>query len=360
MFLNGSLSIGTNNTVDLKVYFGRDKVHYNLNYINTLGTDLQIKGIEVSSKNMFFHYPKSSLTSSSEKQSIYLGTLTYDPTEEYNACRSLLCHILPAKNAHGVELNQLPSSVSFSMLQRRSKSKQYYQEMATSYESETLSIKTDVAGILNVDIHIHPVVLNLFYDPRHQVTGLLSKSLYTLLDSLGFYIDWFNTRQSSLPQHYRYIPTVQVDQELFFGYYTNGPMSYSYRTNDLCDVKALSIRNGQHLTINGQDIHFFTDTVVNTSHSSMIPLYNSLEVPILVRLVSYSDGEYPSDYLRTNCTNSFHIPDSAVLEAVIPPNGKVELGPLVFTPSVLGICSSYMFIVNNYTSLEPRTISLLD
>ena len=90
MFLNGSLSIGNNNTVDLKVFFGHDRVHYNLNYVNTLSTDLQIKGIEVSSKSMFLQYPSPQLLSSPEKQSVYLGTLTYDPTEEFNSCIVLL------------------------------------------------------------------------------------------------------------------------------------------------------------------------------------------------------------------------------------------------------------------------------
>ena len=355
MFLNGSLSIGNNNTVDLKVFFGHDRVHYNLNYINTLNTDLQIKGIEVSSKSMFLQYPNSHLLSSPDSQSVYLGTLTYDPTEEFNSCRNMLCHILPVKNVHGTDLEQLPSSVSLSMLQKRAKAKQYYYEMENQYESEVLSIKTDLAGVLNVNIHIHPVVLNLFNDPRHQLSGILSKSMYTILDSLGFSLDWFNHLHSSPPRHYRYFPSIQVDQELFFNYYVKGFASYSYHTKDLCEIKALSIKNGQHVTVYGQDVHLFGDTVVNTSHSSTIPVYNPLEVPLLVRLVTYPEGELPSTYIRTNCSDVFTVSESAVTEAMIPPNSKVELGPILFAPTDLGVCSSYFFIVNNYTNLEPRT-----
>lgn len=357
MFLNGSLSIGTNNTIDLKVYFGRDSVHYNLNYVNTLGANLQISGVEVTSKSMLLHYPKNVLATTSEKQPVYLGTLTYDPSEEFNTCRTLLCHVLPVKNGNGMEMSELPTTVSHSMLETRLKSKEYYREISTNYQSETLSVKTDLAGVLNVNINIHPVVVNLFYDPRHQVTNLLSKGLYSLLDSVGVFVDWFNTRQSSLPQHYRYVPSVQVDQDLFFHYYTKNQLPYSYRVNDLCDIKALSIANGQHLTINNQDFHIFTDTVVNTSHSSTIPLYNSLDIPILVRVADYSTQDLPSEYLSTNCSEAFSFSESAILEAVIPPNGRVELGPIVFAPTELGVCSTYLIIVNNYTGLESRNLS---
>lgn len=356
MFLNGSLSIGTNNTVDLKVYFGRDSVHYNLNYVNTLGTDLQINGVEVTSKSMLLHYPKNVLTTTSEKQPVYLGTLTYDPSEEFNTCRTLLCHVLPLKNGNGMEMSDLPTTVSHSMLENRLKSKEYYKELSSSYQSETLAVKTDLAGILNVSVRIHPVVLSLFYDPRHQVTNLLSKGLYSLLDSVGVFVDWFGTRQSSLPQHYRYVPSVQLDQDLFFHYYTKNQFPYSYRVNDLCDIKALSIANGQHITIDNQDLHLFTDTVVHTSHSSTIPLYNSLDIPILVRVADYSVQDLPSEYISTNCSEAFSFSESAILEAVIPPNGRVELGPIIFAPTELGVCSSYLIIANNYTGLESRNL----
>lgn len=336
----------------MKILFGNERVHYNLQYVNTLGVELEIKGIEVSSSNLLLQYPHSSL-STSEKESFYLGSLTYDPSDDYTNCKDLLCHILPIKNTQEMELQDLPSSISLSMLQKRVKSKQYYQEMNHQQQHiESLLIKTDLAGELTVNIHIHPVLLNLFMDPRHQISHLLSKSLYSIIDRLGFSIDWYGNQQAPLSQHYRQIPSIQLDQEDFFQYHMKSTSSYSYRVKDLCDIKALSIKNGQYLSIDGIDLHFFTDTVVNTSHSTTIPIFNPLDSPLLVRLVLSEDKNYPSEYIPTNCTDAFSLASPSLLEAIIPPNGKVELGPILFHPTELGVCSTYIFIINNYTSVE--------
>ena len=106
-----------------------------------------------SSSNLLLQYPHSSL-STSEKESFYLGTLTYDPSDDYTTCKDLLCHFLPVKSSQEMELEDLPSSISLSMLQNRVKSKQYYQEMNHQQQHiESLLIKTDLAGEIVVNIH---------------------------------------------------------------------------------------------------------------------------------------------------------------------------------------------------------------
>lgn len=357
MFLNGSLSVGLNNTIDLKIFYGNERVHYNLQYVNSLGVPLGIKGIEVSSPNLLLQYPHNTL-STSETKTFYLGTLTYDPSNDYANCKDLLCHVLPAKNSQDITMKDLPSSVSLAMLQKRTKSKQYYQEMNKQQHIEELSINTDLAGELSVKIHIRPVLLDLFMDPRHQVSHLLSKGLYSVLDRLGFYIDWYGNQQTPVNQNYRQLPSIQLDQDEFFQFHLKTQTPFSYRVKDLCNIKSLTIKNGQYLSIDGYDLHFFTDTVVNTSHSTTIPVFNPLDSPLLVRLVYSYDKDYPSEYIPTNCTDAFSLDDNPILEAVIPPNGRVDLGPIHFHPTELGICSTYVFIVNNYTSVESCILCL--
>ena len=88
------------------------------------------------------------------------------------------------------------------------------------------------------------------------------------------------------------------------------------------------------------------------SAQQYIPIFNPLDSPLLVRLVLSEDKDYPSEYIPTNCTDAFSLASPSLLEAIIPPNGKVELGPILFHPTEFGVCSTYIFIINNYTSVE--------
>lgn len=140
LYLNGTLTIGdANNTIDLKIYFGHDKVFHNIQYVNTLGTDLEILGVEVSSANLGLQYPSSKLVSSPDGAPSFLGTLYYDPTEEFDACQTLLCNVLPSRGMFGTEFAQLPSVPSVNMLNRCTNQKASYQHATDSYGFETLS-----------------------------------------------------------------------------------------------------------------------------------------------------------------------------------------------------------------------------
>lgn len=109
--------------------------------MNTLQGSLTVQSVEVSSPYLGFQYPSITLQHDAidPEASFFFGTLSYDPSEEYRACKTLLCHVLPAKHAYGLSLNMLPSNPTATMLQRRVKQKNFHEKVAESYESETLA-----------------------------------------------------------------------------------------------------------------------------------------------------------------------------------------------------------------------------
>ena len=370
LYLNGTLTVGdANNTIDLKIFFGHDKVFHNIQYVNTLGTDLEILSVEVSSSNLGLQYPSSRLLSSPDGASSFLGTLHYDPTEEYDACRSLLCDVLPARGMFGTELAQLPSEPSASMLDRCSKQKAVYQRASDSYESETLSfasislsptrrIRTNYAGSIDVHIHIYPKLVNLLHNPRHTLSSMISKGLFTLLSDLGFPLDW-HAQTPSCSRHYRHVHGVEVDESLFYAYHA-GPKhdGESLHCADLKESRSLSFDNAQHAIVQGQDVVLFSDTVLGTARTLTLTLFNPLEYPVLVRLAAAPDTREIAGFLPSNRSESIAIDAEAVLEGTIPSNGRLVLGPLTFTPTNLGVFSEYFMLFNNYTGLQPRICSI--
>lgn len=140
LFLNGTLAVGdANNTIDLKIFFGHDKVFHDVHYVNTLGADLEILGVEVSSSHLGLQYPSSQLLSAPDGAAQFLGTLSYDPSEAYDACRALLCDVLPLRGMFGTALAELPAAPSPALLDRCARQKAALQRAADSVASETLS-----------------------------------------------------------------------------------------------------------------------------------------------------------------------------------------------------------------------------
>ena len=89
-----------------------------------------------------------------------------------------------------------------------------------------------------------------------------------------------------------------------------------------------------------------------------LTLHNSLEYPVLVRLADIGNTELIRDVLlATLGPEAIHIAPSAVREAVLAPNGHVQLGPLVFHPTTEGMFSHHFLIMNNYTGLEVVTVA---
>ena len=123
-FLNGSLSVGNNNTIVLKVFFGHDVVYRTVQYTNTL-LDLSISGVEVSTNSLGLQYPSPTLFASKEGKAgpFYLGTLSYNATADYAACKSILCSVLPSP----------------AMIEQRMKQKELYHSLKDQYAEEELT-----------------------------------------------------------------------------------------------------------------------------------------------------------------------------------------------------------------------------
>ena len=73
---------------------------HNVQYVNTLQSDLTIQSVEVSSPYLGFQYPSAVLHYDPMKPNapFFFGTLSYDPVEEYKACNTLLCNVVPGKH----------------------------------------------------------------------------------------------------------------------------------------------------------------------------------------------------------------------------------------------------------------------
>ena len=126
-FLNGSLAVGANNTVLMKVFFGHDVAYRTVQYTNTL-MDLAIRGVEVSTNSLGLQYPSPTLFAGKEGAAtpFYLGTLSYNATAEYDACKSVLCALLPAQHAVDTSFDALRVLPSAAALRRRLQRKQEY------------------------------------------------------------------------------------------------------------------------------------------------------------------------------------------------------------------------------------------
>lgn len=139
-FLNGSLGVGTNNTVVMKVFFGHDVAYRTVQYTNTL-MDLAIRGVEVSTDSLGLQYPSPTLYVSKEGAStpVYLGTLSYNATAEYDACRSVLCSLLPSRYNADSSFEMLRAPPSTAALRRRLQLKQQYFARQGEYVREELT-----------------------------------------------------------------------------------------------------------------------------------------------------------------------------------------------------------------------------
>lgn len=249
-------------------------------------------------------------------------------------------------------------------------------------------MRTDVAGPIDVRVRIAPQLVNLLANPRHALSSLIGKGLFTLLADLGFALDW-HAQAPSCSRHYRPVRGVQVDEALFFDYHAGvRAEGDAPHCSDLKEARAASFPNAQHVVAQGQDVVLFSDTVLGTARTLSLTLFNPLEYPVLVRLVPDASehaipGFLPSN--RSDCitidSDHFHDSDSnysdssdsnydssdsddsdsggsagAVLEGTIPSNGRLVLGPLRFAPTRLGVFSAYFMLLNNYTGLQPRRL----
>lgn len=216
------------------------------------------------------------------------------------------------------------------------------------------SITTDHAGKIPVAIHIQPVVVNLFLDSRHRSGSVLSRSLYSFLTALGFALDWHSPTQSKYSRHYRPVEGVSLDEDLFFDYYGGEGHTEGTRHlfSDLQDVKSRSIQNGQYVHVNGYDVLCVTNTVVSTERSVFVTLHNALEYPVLVHLTEVDASAIPAHMVATNHSEMIEFAPGAVREGLIPSNGHLQLGPILFKPTAIGAFSRYFALMNNYTGLE--------
>ena len=198
------------------------------------------------------------------------------------------------------------------------------------------------------------MVVNLFLDSRHRSGSVLSRSLYTFLTSLGFSLDWHGPAQSKHSRRYRPVEGVSLDEDLFFDYYGGEGHAEGARHlfSDLQDVKSRSIQNGQYVHVNGYDVLCVTSTVVTTERSVFISLHNALEYPVLVHLAEVDARAIPAHMVATNRSEMIEIAPGAVREGMIPSNGHLQLGPILFKPTEIGAFSRYFAIMNNYTGLE--------
>lgn len=139
-FLNGSLSVGNNNTIVLKVFFGHDVVYRTVQYTNTL-LDLSISGVEVSTNSLGLQYPSPTLFASKEGKAgpFYLGTLSYNATADYAVCKSILCSVLPSEHAYGSTMETFRVVPSPAMIEQRMKQKELYHSLKDQYAEEELT-----------------------------------------------------------------------------------------------------------------------------------------------------------------------------------------------------------------------------
>ncbi len=211
--------------------------------------------------------------------------------------------------------------------------------------------------MIEVEVRIRPTIVNLLKDPRHQRGHLISRGIYGVLDTLGFLVDWHGSRPSGTQRKYRDMVEVDVDQEQLLAYYAasdDESVDYSqpHRVTELLDMRSSSIRNGEHVLVQGHDVILFANTVVNTTRSLFVSLYNPLEYPVIVHLTDYTDS-LPEGLLPGNQSDFFSLAEEGSYEGLIPPSGKLSLGPVFFHPTEFGTFSHYFVIMNNYTGLEP-------
>lgn len=223
-------------------------------------------------------------------------------------------------------------------------------------------ITTDLAGVIEVEVRIRPTIVNLLKDPRHQRGHLISRGIYAVLDALGFLVDWHGSKPSGTQRRYRDMLEVDADQEQLLAYYSasdDESVDYSqpHRATELRDMRSSSIRNGEHILIQGHDVVLFANTVINTTRSLYLSLFNPLEYAIIVHLTDYTDT-LPEGLLPGNHSTCFSLVEDGSYEGMIPPSGHLALGPVLFHPVDFGTFSHYFVIMNNYTGLEPGILIL--
>lgn len=181
---------------------------------------------------------------------------------------------------------------------------------------------------------------------------MIGKGLFTLLSDLGFSLDW-HTQNPSCSRHYRQVNDVEVDESLFYGYHAGQLREGdSMHCSDLKESRSMSFANAQHVIVQGQDVVLFSDTVLRTTRTLSLTLFNPLKYPVLVRLAPYKEEREVTGFLPSNHSEFIALDPDATIEGTIPSNGRLTLGPLVFAPTNLGVFSDYFMLINNYTGLE--------
>ena len=215
--------------------------------------------------------------------------------------------------------------------------------------------------MIKVNVRIQPTVVNLFKDVRHRYGHLISRGMYSVLDALGFAVDWHGSKPSGTQRKYREVKEVEVDQDQLLAFYAataDDSVDYSltHRITELRDSRSSSIQNGEHVLVQGQDVILTANTVVGTRREFYVSLFNPLEYSVLVRLIDYT-GTLSEELVPCNQSRFFSFSEDGELEGIIPPSGRLQLGPLVFSPTEPGTFAHYFVIMNNYTGLEPVMVA---
>ena len=196
---------------------------------------------------------------------------------------------------------------------------------------------------------------------RHRRGHLISRGMYSVLDALGFTVDWHGSKPSGTQRRYREMEEVEVDQDQLLAFYAavdDDSVDYSlnHRITELRDSRSSSIHNGEHVFVQGQDVILTANTVVGTRREFYVSLFNPLEYSVLVRLIDYTES-LPEELVPCNQSKFFSFSENGKLEGLILPSGHLQLGPLVFSPMEPGTFAHYFVIMNNYTGLEPVMVA---
>lgn len=160
-----------------------------------------------------------------------------------------------------------------------------------------------------MNVRIQPDRRESVKDMRHRRGHLISRGMYSVLDALGFTVDWHGSKPSGTQRRYREMEEVEVDQDQLLAFYAavdDDSVDYSlnHRITELRDSRSSSIHNGEHVFVQGQDVILTANTVVGTRREFYVSLFNPLEYSVLVRLIDYTES-LPEELVPATRASSF-------------------------------------------------------
>eukprot|EP00817_Percolomonadidae_sp_ATCC50343_P000223 CAMPEP_0117423540 /NCGR_PEP_ID=MMETSP0758-20121206/4137_1 /TAXON_ID=63605 /ORGANISM="Percolomonas cosmopolitus, Strain AE-1 (ATCC 50343)" /LENGTH=1064 /DNA_ID=CAMNT_0005206777 /DNA_START=927 /DNA_END=4117 /DNA_ORIENTATION=+ len=276
-----------------------------------------------------------------------------------------------------VQFNVMRGELSFSPISEFSNSFPGSIQKRILFVGNTYNRPIEIKRIQSSDKRFKPVLKKMIIPPNEKMNiGYIYYNPGYIKQELNYMLDRNHNRHRSSNDHH--FTKVTTPDEM-----TN----YEYRTRLYSTLKKKGLTTAQAMITIDTDLFktiqikvhsnliipklhleetlHFSKVKLGQEKKKYVTIDNPADLPVHVRLEIGCDRKYslfhPNGYDRnmTRYMNhkDFSIEGEGLIEAVIPPKERILLGPILYTPSTIGLSHAMLYIRNNLTILDKMEIA---